>query len=64
MVRGLGAEVRAVERPFNPEGGAYGHGAVHGHSHSHGHHAMTITITTIIDRGRARRSRWAEAQSA
>ena len=35
MVRGLGAEVRAVERPFNPEGGAYGHGAVHGHSHGH-----------------------------
>jgi urease accessory protein len=41
MVRGLGAEVRIVERPFNPEGGAYGRGgAVHGHSHghSHGHH--------------------------
>jgi urease accessory protein len=30
MARGLGAEVRQVERPFNPEGGAYGHGAVHG----------------------------------
>jgi urease accessory protein len=38
MVRGLGAEVRIVERPFNPEGGAYGHGAVHGHSHGHHHH--------------------------
>ncbi len=38
MVRGLGAEVRAVERPFNPEGGAYGHGAVHGHSHHHHEH--------------------------
>lgn len=37
MVRGLGAAVRSVERPFNPEGGAYGHGAVHGHSHGHGH---------------------------
>ena len=36
MVRGLGAEVRSVERPFNPEGGAYGHGAVHGHSHGDG----------------------------
>ena len=35
MVRGLGAEVHNVERPFNPEGGAYGHGAVHGHSHHH-----------------------------
>jgi urease accessory protein len=37
MARGLGAEVRAVERPFNPEGGAYGQGAV-GHSHGHDHH--------------------------
>jgi urease accessory protein len=37
MVRGLGAEVRSVERPFNPEGGAYGEGAVHGHSHGHHH---------------------------
>src|SRR5215510_3234979 len=35
MVRGLGAGVRSVERPFNPEGGAYGHGAVHGHRHGH-----------------------------
>jgi urease accessory protein len=38
MARGLGAEVRAVERPFNPEGGAYGEGAVHGHGHAPGHH--------------------------
>ena len=38
MVRGLGARTRIVERPFNPEGGAYGEGAVHGHSHGHGHH--------------------------
>jgi urease accessory protein len=38
MVKGLGASVRAVERAFNPEGGAYGHGAVHGHSHGHHHH--------------------------
>jgi urease accessory protein len=38
MVRGLGAEARIVSRPFNPEGGAYGEGAVHGHSHGH-HHA-------------------------
>jgi urease accessory protein len=38
MVLGLGAAVRTVDRPFNPEGGAYGHGAVHGHSHGHGHH--------------------------
>jgi urease accessory protein len=38
MIRGLGAEVRIVQRPFNPEGGAYGEGAVHGHSHAHSHH--------------------------
>jgi urease accessory protein len=40
MARSLGAAVRAVERPFNPEGGAYGQGAVHGHSHAYGdrHH--------------------------
>jgi urease accessory protein len=33
MVRGLGAEVQIVSRPFHPEGGAYGEGAVQGHSH-------------------------------
>jgi urease accessory protein len=41
MARGLGAEVRTVERPFNPEGGAYsqsGAGHRHDHGHSHGHH--------------------------
>jgi urease accessory protein len=38
MARGLGAEVRLVERAFNPEGGAYGQGAVHGHGHGHHHH--------------------------
>ena len=45
MVKGLGAQVSIIDAPFNPEGGAYGHGAVHGHghgdgqshSHSHGH---------------------------
>ena len=37
MVVGLGATVRNVERPFNPEGGAYGRGAVHGHAHHHDH---------------------------
>jgi urease accessory protein len=39
MVRGLGAEVRVVSRPFNPEGGAYGQTAVAGHSHGHHPHA-------------------------
>jgi urease accessory protein len=35
MVRRLGGEVRIVARPFNPEGGAYGEGGVHGHGHQH-----------------------------
>jgi urease accessory protein len=38
MARGLGAAVRGVERPFNPEGGAYSQGAAHGH-HRHGGHS-------------------------
>jgi urease accessory protein len=44
MVIGLGAHVHHVTRPFEPEGGAYGHkgglehGHHHGHGHSHGHH--------------------------
>jgi len=36
MVRGLGAEVRAIRAPFQPEGGAYG-GSAGGHHHGHGH---------------------------
>ncbi len=43
MLRGLGAGVRLVEAPFNPEGGAYGeHNRQPGHHHHHhdddGHH--------------------------
>ncbi|MDB5669081.1 MAG: Urease accessory protein ureE [Alphaproteobacteria bacterium] len=34
MLERLGASVRFVDRPFNPEGGAYGHGRTHGHDHS------------------------------
>ncbi|MEM8753058.1 MAG: urease accessory protein UreE [Pseudomonadota bacterium] len=38
MLRRLGAEVRHVEAPFQPEGGAYGHGRTHGHAHApHAH---------------------------
>ncbi len=37
MVEKLGASVRLIEAPFQPEGGAYGHGQVHGHDHDHGH---------------------------
>jgi urease accessory protein len=35
MLRGLGATVRHVRAPFDPEGGAYAEGAGHGHAHSH-----------------------------
>jgi urease accessory protein len=37
MVRGLGARVLPIEAPFDPEGGAYGHGTVTGHDHGHSH---------------------------
>ena len=33
MLIKLGAEVEHVSEPFNPEGGAYGHGRTHSHSH-------------------------------
>jgi urease accessory protein len=33
MLRGLGARLTAIEAPFDPEHGAYGHH----HDHSHGH---------------------------
>ncbi len=35
MLAGLGAEVAAIEAPFDPEGGAYAQG---GGSHAHDHH--------------------------
>jgi urease accessory protein len=44
MVRGLNGRVELVDEPFDPEGGAYGHGRhTHGdghqhHGHSHGSH--------------------------
>lgn len=42
MIRGLGARLRPIEAPFDPEGGAYGaHGHSTGGTHAHaghGHH--------------------------
>ena len=38
MLKGMGADIRHVEAPFDPEGGAYhqAHGpSSHGHTHSH-----------------------------
>ncbi|MBM3645943.1 MAG: urease accessory protein UreE [Alphaproteobacteria bacterium] len=38
MLQGLGADVRSVEAPFEPEGGAYGqHNHDHAHPHAHVH---------------------------
>jgi urease accessory protein len=38
MLEGLGARLIALEAPFDPEGGAYGHGRTHGHGHPAAHH--------------------------
>ena len=38
MLRRLGATVRAVTEPFEPEGGAYGHGRTMAHAHGPGGH--------------------------
>lgn len=40
MVEKLGGTLTPLSAPFDPEGGAYGHGQAHGHDHghSHGHH--------------------------
>jgi urease accessory protein len=37
MVEKLGAQVKLIKAPFQPEGGAYGHGQVHAHDHGHSH---------------------------
>lgn len=37
MAEKLGATVARLEAPFNPEGGAYGHGETEGHGHGHHH---------------------------
>ena len=36
MLRRLGASVKPVVEPFEPEGGAYGHGRTLPHDHGHG----------------------------
>jgi urease accessory protein len=38
MLRGLGAVLRKVDAPFNPEGGAYGEHNRHAGHHHHHHH--------------------------
>ena len=39
MLEHLGATLSEVERPFTPEGGAYGHGRTHSHEHGATAHA-------------------------
>jgi urease accessory protein len=41
MLRGLGATVTPILAAFDPEGGAYGHGEVHGHDHEYEAHEHT-----------------------
>jgi len=38
MVEKLGGRLTPLSAPFDPEGGAYGHGRTHGHDHGDGHH--------------------------
>jgi len=38
MVEKLGGTLKPLSAPFDPEGGAYGHGRTHGHDHGHHHH--------------------------
>ena len=37
MLRGLGAQLTAIDAPFDPERGAYKHHGHDGHEHDHGH---------------------------
>lgn len=37
MVERLGGRMTPLVAPFDPEGGAYGHGSVQGHHHDHDH---------------------------
>ncbi|MFW2588780.1 urease accessory protein UreE [Sagittula sp. SSi028] len=39
MLEHLHADICEAQRPFTPEGGAYGHGRTHSHDHGHSAHA-------------------------
>ena len=53
MVEGLGATVRVVSAPFDPEGGAYHHPAVHHHHHHH-HDQPGLDHDDRLDEGASR----------
>ena len=38
MLEKLGCSIAKLTAPFNPQGGAYGHGRTHGHSHDGSNH--------------------------
>ncbi len=59
MVKKMGgAEIGFVEAPFDPEGGAYGHGATmsHDHGHSHGHAPADAAVAAALARRAKRRA--------
>lgn len=49
MARGLGAHVRHVEAPFDPEGGAYAGAEPHGHQHHHHHDELALGHDDRLD---------------
>ncbi|GAU80714.1 urease accessory protein UreE [Bosea sp. BIWAKO-01] len=54
MVRGQGCAMSVVERPFQPERGAYDHGHDHDHDHGHDHdHAHDASCGCGHDHGHA-----------
>lgn len=52
-----GATIGFVEAPFDPEGGAYGHGATmgHDHGHGHGHGEADAAVAAALERRAKRR---------
>lgn len=45
MLEHLGATLKQVNRPFTPEGGAYGHGRTHSHAHGATAHSAVHSDT-------------------
>lgn len=58
MVKKMGgAEIGFVEAPFDPEGGAYGHGATTGHDHGHDHAPDPAIAAALARRAKRRAER-------
>ncbi len=57
MVKKMGgAQIGFVEAPFDPEGGAYGHGATVGHDHGAGHGDEDPAVAAALARRAQRRA--------